>query len=172
MQHIPHFVQDVQAFLRRTKKLLIPFFAGIFIIAILDQTAKFFAVGLLSEMKTIPLWKDVFHFTYHQNTGGAWGMLENHTWILTLVTFFIIVAVVSYMVFKRPKNKWLLTGITFIVGGAVGNLIDRVRLGYVIDFFDFTVIDFPIFNVADSFITIGAIIFCIYVIFMSDKKEN
>ena len=67
---------------------------------------------------------------------------------------------------------FLLTALTFMMGGAVGNVIDRVRLGYVIDFFDFTLIDFPVFNVSDCFITVGAIIFAVYVIFLSDKKEN
>lgn len=163
--------------------MLIPFFAGIFIIAILDQAAKFFAVGLFMEygstapqlvngVTNIPLWENVFHLTYVENRGAGWGIFSDHTWILTLVTALIIVAAVTYVVVKRPKNRVFLTGFTFLIGGAVGNLIDRIRIGYVIDFFDFTLIDFPVFNVADCFITIGAIIFAVYVIFLSDKKEE
>lgn len=152
--------------------MLIPFFTGIFIIAILDQAAKVFAAGLLQSVKTVPLWENVFHLTYVENSGAGWGIFSDHTWLLTAVTALIIVAAVTYMVVKRPKNRVFLTGFTFLIGGAVGNFIDRVRLGYVIDFFDFTLIDFPVFNVADCFITVGAIIFAIYVIFLSDKKEE
>lgn len=152
--------------------MLIPFFVGIFIIAILDQAAKLFAAGLLQEAGSVPIIQNVFHLTYVENRGAGWGMFSDHTWILTVVTFVAVVAAVAYVVVKRPKNKVFLTGFTFIIGGAVGNLVDRIRLGYVIDFFDFTLIDFPVFNIADCFITIGAIIFAVYVIFFSDKKEE
>ena len=152
--------------------MLVPFFVGILIIAILDQAAKFFAAGLLQSIKTFPLWEGVFHLTYLENTGAGWGVFSDHTWLLTLLTFVVIVAVVGYVVAKRPKEKMLNLVLTFIIGGAVGNFIDRVRLGYVIDFFDFTLINFPVFNVADCFITVGAVLFAVYVIFYSDKKEK
>lgn len=152
--------------------MLIPFFAGIFIIAILDQAAKLFAAGLLPSVKTIPLIEDVFHLTYVENTGAGFGVFADHTWLLTVMTLLIIIFVVSYVVVKRPKNRVLITALSFMMGGAVGNMIDRIRLGYVIDFFDFTLIDFPVFNVADCFITVGAVIFAVYIIFFSDKKEN
>ena len=152
--------------------MLIPFFAGIFIIAILDQAAKLFAAGLLPSVKTIPLIEDVFHLTYVENTGAGFGVFADYTWLLTAMTLIIIIFVVSYVVVKKPKNRVLITALIFMMGGAVGNMIDRVRLGYVIDFFDFTLIDFPVFNVADCFITVGAVIFAVYVIFFSEKKEN
>jgi len=152
--------------------LLIPFFAGIFIIAILDQTAKLFAAGLLPSVKTIPVIEDVFHLTYVENTGAGFGVFSGYTWILTALTVLVILAVVIYMTVKRPKNKIFVTALTFMMGGAVGNVVDRIRLGYVIDFFDFRLINFPVFNVADCFITVGAVLFVIYVIFLSDKKEN
>ncbi len=152
--------------------MLIPFFVGIFIIAILDQAAKFFAAGLLSNVKTIPLLEDVFHLTYVENTGAGFGVFSGYTWMLTTLTVIIILAVIIYMLVKKPKNPWLVTALTFMMGGAVGNVIDRIRIGYVIDFFEFAFIDFPVFNIADCFITVGAVIFAIYVIFLSDKEEN
>ena len=152
--------------------MLIPFFVGILIIAILDQAAKFFAAGLLQSIKTFPIWENVFHLTYLENKGAGWGVFSGHTWLLTLLTFLVIVAVVGYVVTKRPKDKILNIALTFIIGGAVGNFIDRVRLGYVVDFFDFTLINFPVFNLADCFITVGAVMFAVYVIFYSDKKEK
>ncbi|MBQ3119178.1 MAG: signal peptidase II [Clostridia bacterium] len=152
--------------------MLIPFFTGILIIGILDQAAKFFAAGLLQSVDTYPLWNEVFHLTYVENKGAGWGMFSDHTWLLTVATIIVIVAAVSYVVVKRPKDQLFLTAFTFMIGGAVGNLVDRVRQGFVIDFLDFTLIDFPVFNIADCFITIGAAIFVIYVIFFSDKKES
>lgn len=152
--------------------MLIPFFAGIFLIAILDQAAKFFAAGLLSSVETIPLWDGVFHLTYVENTGAGFGVFSEHTWMLTVLTLIVILAVVIYVVAKKPKNPWLISALTFMMGGALGNVIDRIRIGYVIDFFDFTLIDFPVFNLADCFITIGAVVFAIYVIFLSDKEGN
>ncbi len=152
--------------------MLIPFFAGILIIGILDQAAKFFAAGLLQGVDTYPLWENVFHLTYVENKGAGWGIFSDHTWLLTVATVIVIVAAVSYVVVKRPKDRLFLTALTFMIGGAVGNLVDRVRQGFVIDFLDFTLIDFPVFNIADCFITVGAAIFVIYVIFFSDKKES
>jgi len=152
--------------------LIIPFFAGIFIIALLDQAAKLFAAGLLQSVDTIPLISNVFHLTYVENTGGGFGVFAEHTWMLTALTLVVIVVAVGYVVFKKPQNAILLTAITFIIGGAVGNVIDRIRLGYVIDFFDFTLINFPVFNVADCFITIGTVILSVYIIFLSGKKEQ
>ena len=152
--------------------MLIPFFLGIFIIAILDQAAKFFVAGLLPTIKTIPMINNVFHLTYVENSGAGFGVFSGYTWILTVLTLIVIIAAVGYVVAKRPKNRILLTGLTFMLGGAVGNVVDRVRLSYVIDFFDFRLINFPVFNIADCFITVGAIIFAVYVIFYSDKKEN
>ena len=152
--------------------MLIPFFAGIFIIAILDQAAKFFAAGLLQSVKTVPLWNEVFHLTYVENKGAGWGMFSDHTWLLTVATMIVVIAAVSYMVVKKPKDKLFLTAMTFMLGGAIGNLVDRIRQGFVIDFFDFTLINFPVFNIADCFITIGAAIFVVYVLFFSDKKEK
>ncbi len=152
--------------------MLIPFFAGIFIIAILDQTAKLFAAGLLPSVKTVPLIENVFHLTYVENTGAGFGVFSGYTWLLTALTVLVILAVVIYMTVKRPKNKMFVTALTFMMGGAVGNVVDRIRLGYVIDFFDFRLINFPVFNVADCFITVGAVLFAVYVIFLSDKKEG
>lgn len=152
--------------------MLIPFFAGIFIIAILDQAAKLFAAGLLQSVKTVPIWNEVFHLTYVENRGAGWGIFSDHTWLLTLATIIVVIAAVSYMVVKKPKDKLFLTAFTFMIGGAVGNLVDRIRQGFVIDFFDFTLINFPVFNVADCFITVGAAIFVVYVLFFSEKKEK
>lgn len=152
--------------------MLIPFFAGIILIAALDQVVKLAVAEHLVSAGSIPLIRDVFHLTYCENTGAGFGIFADYTWLLSLLTIIVVAAVVLYVVVKRPKSAVLITALTFIVGGAAGNLIDRLRLGYVIDFFDFRLIHFPIFNVADCFVTLGAVIFAVYVLFFSDKKEQ
>lgn len=152
--------------------MLVPFFAGIILITAFDQIIKLIAAEKLMQIGTVPLINNVFHLTYCENPGAGFGIFADYTWALSVLTFVIVIAAIAYVVKKRPKNALLMTALTFMVGGAAGNLIDRVRLGYVIDFFDFRLIHFPIFNIADCFVTVGAVIFAVYVIFFSEKKEQ
>ena len=138
---------------------------------ILDRITKSLAVKYLMPIPTFPLWKDVFHLTYCENTGAAFSMFSNSTMALTV--FSVLIAVLLFLfligqIKKNPEKKFYLTGITMIIGGAIGNIIDRITLGYVVDFFDFTLINFAIFNVADCFICVGGAIFCLYLLF--DKE--
>ena len=151
--------------------MLILFFAGIVLITVLDQFAKYLAVGGLSGVSTIPLIKNIFHLTYCENSGAGFGVFANHTNLLSIASILVVAFVLVYVFVKRPKDKLLNLSLMFMIGGAVGNLIDRIRLGYVVDFLDFCLIDFPIFNVADCFITVGAVILAVYIIFFSEKKE-
>lgn len=150
--------------------MLVSFFAGIILITVFDQMVKLAAVRSLMQIGTVPIIRDVFHLTYCENPGAGFGIFAHHTWMLSLFTFAVVATAVGYVIAKRPKNLLLITALTFMNGGAIGNLLDRVRLGYVIDFFDFRLIHFPIFNVADCFVTVGAVLFATYVIFFSDKK--
>lgn len=141
----------------------------------LDQITKWLAVLFLKEIDTLPLIKNVLHLTYLENTGAAFGILKNNRWIFLVVSAVAIVALLFYLAKFRPKNKWLLVGLSFIVGGGIGNMIDRLLLGYVIDFIDFRLINFAVFNVADAFVCIGAVLVIIYVFFFSEnesKKES
>ena len=96
------------------------------------------------------------HLTYVENKGAAFGMLADQRWVFMVVSSVAIVALTGYLLWKKPTDKWECLAITFIVGGGVGNMIDRVSLGYVIDMIDFRLIDFAVFNVADSFVCVGA----------------
>ncbi len=147
------------------------FFAGVIVIAVLDQLVKSIVVNRLMSYSSVPVIDGVFHFTYCENSGAGFGVFSGYTWILSLLTILIVLAVMAYVLVKKPNDKLLMTSLTLMTGGAVGNLIDRLRLGYVVDFLDFRLINFPIFNIADCFITIGAVVFAVYVIFFSDKKE-
>ena len=129
-----------------------------------DQLTKWLAVIYLQGEPSFPLWKDVLHFTYATNEGAAFGMLSNQRWVFMLFSSIAIIALLVYLFYFRPKSKYVKITLAMIIGGGIGNMIDRCWLGYVIDFIDFTLIDFAVFNVADSFVTVGAFMLMGYLI--------
>lgn len=129
---------------------------------LLDQLTKKLAVLYLQELDTLPVIKDVIHLTYSENTGAAFGMLKDQRWIFLVFSSVAIIAIAAYLIVSKPKNKLYVTALAFVLAGGIGNMIDRIAYGYVVDFIDFTLIDFAIFNVADSFITIGACLLVLY----------
>lgn len=122
----------------------------------LDQLTKWLTIVHLDEWESFPLWQDVLHFTYVKNTGMAFGMLKDHRWVFMVFSAIAIVGLAIYLFRFRPESRWMQIAMAFIIGGGIGNMIDRIILGYVIDFIDFTLINFAVFNVADSFVCIGA----------------
>ena len=135
-----------------------------------DQITKFLAVKYLAPAgEPVSVIEGIFRFSYVENKGAAFGMLDNHRWIFMVISTVAIVAIVYYAcIWKgRPKNMWVRVALALITGGGIGNMIDRVRLGYVIDFLDFCA--FPniwpwVFNVADAFVCVGAAIIIVYLI--------
>ena len=121
---------------------------------ILDQITKSLITKYLSLHQSIPLIKNILHFTYIRNTGAGFGILKNQN-ILLIFTSLIIIGAIIYNFKKIIKKKKILIPIALIIGGAIGNLIDRIFIGHVIDFIDFII--WPSFNIADSAITIGAV---------------
>lgn len=132
---------------------LIAIIAGIIGI---DQLTKWLAVVYLQGEPSFPLWREVLHFTYVENRGMAFGMLKDHRWVFMVFSTVAIIALTVYLFRFRPEGRWMQISMAFIIGGGIGNMIDRIFLGYVIDFIDFTLIDFAVFNVADSFVCVGA----------------
>ena len=128
----------------------------------LDQLTKYLAVEFLKPIETYPLWKGVLHFTYLENTGAAFGMLSNHRWVFMIFSGVAIVGVSIYLFRFCREGKWVKVALAMIVGGGIGNMIDRIALGYVVDFVDFTLIHFAVFNVADSFVSVGAVMLAIW----------
>ncbi len=128
----------------------------------LDQLTKWLAVKFLLPVGTVPLIRDALHLTYAENRGAAFGMLANHRWVFLLTSTVTIVAVGLYLYFGHASEN-ILTGISLamIVSGGIGNMIDRIALGYVVDFIDFRLINFAIFNGADSFVCVGAALLCL-----------
>ena len=145
-----------------------------FILLILfDQWTKSLAVANLMNQEPFVIVKDVFQLRYLENRGAAFGMMQGQQ------TFFVIsaliaVAVITYVYFKLPWEKRfhpLRAVVLFIAAGAVGNLIDRLVLGYVVDFFYFELIDFPIFNVADIYVTCATVILALLILFYYKEDE-
>lgn len=152
--------------------MLLAFFVGLALIVGLDQLTKYVAVLKLMQVRTLPLIPEVFHLTYVENSGAGFGMFQDFTWLLSLFSAVVAAILIGYVLWKKPKHPCLLTALTFLCGGALGNLIDRIRLGYVVDFLDFTLIDFPVFNVADCFVSVGAILLAVYIIWFSEDKKK
>lgn len=105
------------------------------------------------------------------NTGAAWSILEEHTWILTIVSFAAVALILFVLLARKIRHPVGVITLSVILAGAAGNLIDRVRLGYVVDMFQTLFMDFPIFNVADICVVCGGIAFCIYFAFFAEKWE-
>lgn len=141
--------------------LLIAIIAGS---VVLDQLTKWLAVIYLSGEPSFPLWKDVFHLTFVKNEGAAFGMLSDHRWVFMIFSTVAIIALAVYLFRFPPKSRFVQITLAMIIGGGIGNMIDRVLLGYVIDFLDFTLINFAVFNVADSFVTVGAFLLIGYLV--------
>lgn len=138
----------------------------------LDQWVKFWIVANFELGESQSIISDVFSLTYIQNTGAAWSILEGKMWFFAIVTV-IAVTVVTYLLIRyRNENKFFTVGLSFVLAGAVGNFIDRMRIGYVVDMFKTDFINFPIFNVADVSLVVGVALIFIYILFEERMKEK
>ena len=135
----------------------------------LDQISKFLAVKYLVNIGSIPIIKDIFHLTYVENRGAAFGMFQNNQMIFVVVALAACIFGLYYL-YKKQLNLLGKSAIILIIAGAIGNLIDRVRLGFVVDYFDFRIVWNYVFNVADVFVVIGTILLCIYITFFENDK--
>ena len=153
-------------------KRFIPFLLIAFSVAA-DRITKAMAVTELKEngVGSVDVIGDVFSFTYHENRGAAFGMFSNSRWIFMTISTLAILAIAVYLFVISEDNILRSVSLSFIVGGGIGNMIDRIFNGYVVDFLYFELIDFPVFNVADIFVTIGAFLLVIQLLFF-DKKGD
>lgn len=138
---------------------------------VLDQGSKFLIKSFMDLYESVPVIQGFFDIYYVTNSGGAWSILADHTWILTMVSLIMVVFMFKYMVGNR--DIFVKTSLSLIISGALGNLIDRVWYGKVVDFLAFDIFgyDFPTFNVADIMVVCGTIFLCVYIIFFYDKAE-
>lgn len=145
------------------------------IIVALDQWTKWLVVTNMELGERIPLLDPTFALLSHRNRGAAWGMLEGQIWLFSIVTVIVIAGILYYF-HKEAKGKPLFQlSLMIILGGAIGNFIDRLYLGEVVDFIDVLIpiinYDFPIFNIADAALTIGVVMVMI-VLFLEEKREK
>ncbi|KAB8316285.1 lipoprotein signal peptidase [Tolypothrix campylonemoides VB511288] len=139
----------------RLKNLL--FWIAALLAFFLDQLTKYWVVQTFSLGQTQALLPGVFHFTYVTNTGAAFSLLAGKVEWLRWLSLGVSLALIALASFGPVLQLWEQLGYGFILGGAIGNGIDRFVLGYVVDFLDFRVINFPVFNLADVFINIGIV---------------
>lgn len=140
----------------------------------IDQLTKLLAVKYLEPVSTVPIIKDILHLTYVTNDGMAFGMLDDKRWIFMSVSV-IMIAVLGYLLFAdRLENRLYKISVSMIISGGIGNMIDRIVLGEVIDFVDFRAIDFAVFNFADSIVCVGAglLVLALVLDIMRDAKKK
>ena len=138
-----------------------------------DQLSKWLVVALLQGKESVYVIPGVLRFTYVENDGAAFGMLDDHRWVFLVLSTVMIIALIFYIVKYKPQSKWVMTSLILIVGGGIGNMIDRLLLGYVIDFIDFCA--FPnlwrwVFNIADSAVCVGTFMLSLWLILDTVKE--
>ena len=157
---------------KQKQSLIISFLIGFAILAGLDQWTKGLAVQSLKGQKPFVIWNGVFEFYYSENRGAAFGMMQEKQLFFFLIAVLVLGAV-AYLIWKMPpegRYRPLAVCLMMISAGAVGNMIDRVSQGYVVDFLYFKLINFPIFYVADCYVTVGAA--CLVFLIMFYYKDE
>lgn len=158
----------------KKKRILLLIDAIVLIVLVaLDQFTKNLAVVHLKDKSAIPIIKDVFELNYLENRGAAFGVLQNQK-IFFLIISIIILAAVVYVLFRAPDDKkynMLHMLLVMVASGGIGNMIDRIRLEYVVDFLSFVLINFPIFNVADIYVTVSMFGFAILILFIYKDED-
>ena len=147
---------------------LMALFVGV--IVALDQWTKVLTLSNIALYEKVPFLDGLFHFTYVQNTGAAFSSFEGAMWLFALV-FALFTALVIYDLVKKAMpftvlERWCIAA---VYGGGLGNMIDRLRLGYVVDMIEVEFIRFPVFNVADCFITCGCVLLLVHLIFFNKE---
>ncbi len=146
------------------------------VLVLIDQVVKFWALTYLAPIGTIPVINGLLSFTYVENRGAAYGSFSNYTQMLAVISFLMSIGLI-YLIIKFDKYfeaKIIKYGLVLTLAGAIGNFIDRAFRSFVVDMFQFTFIDFPVFNVADICVVIGTAIIMFGILFLEedDKDKN
>ncbi|MBQ5152847.1 signal peptidase II [Macrococcoides caseolyticum] len=155
------------------KYRIIPMTLYTAILILMDQISKYIIVKTMNIGESIPVIGDVLQITSHRNYGAAWGMLQNQMIFFYIITIIVLIALIYFYYKEAADNLLMQCGLMLIFAGAIGNFIDRLFRGNVVDFIDTKIInyDFPIFNVADSCLTIGVFIL-LYELLFNQKEEK
>lgn len=138
------------------------FLFTVFVVLLIDQSTKGMIISQMQPGESIPVITNIFHITYVRNPGGAFGILAYRTEIFVVMAVIFIILVSILPIYFPGRNLKMSCALGILTGGVMGNLLDRLRTGHVVDFLDFRV--WPIFNAADVFIFIGAIFLFVFII--------
>ena len=150
---------------------MIGYLSAIVVLIGVDQAVKIWAMQELMPIGTIPLIENVFHLTYVKNYGAAFSILQDKRIFLIIITDITLGIALYILISKKMNHSCANWSIALIVAGGIGNLIDRIRLGFVVDYLDFRLINFPVFNFADCCVVIGTGLLIIYM-FLIEPKET
>ena len=142
---------------------------GAGLLVVIDFFIKQWAMVELKPIKTIDIFPDILSLTYHENFGAAFGILQDKKFFLVGMTSVLLLVILVGIIIKKINGHLLLSSFSLVLAGGLGNLIDRVTLGYVVDYIYFEPINFPIFNFADSCVVVGTGLMIIYIIFFEGK---
>ena len=158
----------------KRKKIFIGIdFIMILILIGIDQFTKHLAVLHLKDKPAYSIIEGVFELNYLENRGAAFGMLQNQKGFFILISCIVLIAI-CYILFKMPEDRKyniLHVLLVLIASGAIGNMIDRIRLEYVVDFFYFVLINFPIFNMADIYVSVACVLLAIVMLFVYQEED-
>ena len=149
-------------------RLLVVYFLISALLVGLDQWSKYLTVQNISLGETKEFIPGFLSLTHLRNTGAAWSLLEGKMIFFYVITVLVSVVIIYLLIKNYKKSIWYSVGLSFVLAGAIGNFIDRVRLGYVVDMLQTDFMNFPIFNVADSTLVVGVI--CIFIYLILDEK--
>ena len=140
----------------------------------IDQFSKYLVVSKIDLYAHIEIIRDFFYLTQTHNTGVAWSMFSNATVVITVVALAASIGLIVFYITNKQLEQYEKFALLMIISGAVGNVIDRIFRGFVVDFLDFYIFgyDYPVFNIADSFIVIGAVIMIAANLLISRKDNN
>lgn len=155
--------------------MIVPIILAV-ILFIIDQATKYIALTKLKPLGSVTFIDGFMDFTFVENRGAAFGILNGRVWLLLVIAAVICIVIIAAMI-KMPNTKeykWLKWSLMLILAGAIGNVADRLFRGYVVDFFEFTFIKWPVFNMADIYVVIGTIVMAVLVLFVikDDKEEK
>ena len=155
--------------------MIVPIILAV-ILFIIDQATKYIALTKLKPLGSVTFIDGFMDFTFVENRGAAFGILNGRVWLLLVIAAVICIVIIAAML-KMPNTKeykWLKWSLMLILAGAIGNVADRLFRGYVVGFFEFTFIKWPVFNMADIYVVIGTIVMAVLVLFVikDDKEEK
>ncbi|RYG74097.1 lipoprotein signal peptidase [Lentibacillus lipolyticus] len=143
------------------------------VVITIDQLTKWIVVQTMAIGEQITLIEDFFYLTSHRNSGAAWGILQGQMAFFYIITVIVIIGIIYYMQKYATESKLLAVALSLILGGAIGNFIDRLFRKEVVDFFDFIIFgyDYPIFNIADAALVVGVMLVIVTTI-LDERKEK